>query len=91
MANLKVNVVSSTSTLWQGEAKMVVAPAADGEIGLLAGHTPLLSVMRQGEVRITPLDGGARVSVTVSGGFLSVDDDQVTVVAEDAELTTTRN
>lgn len=66
---------------------MIVAPAADGEIGILAGHTPLLSLLKAGRVRITPTQGD-RVTVSVAGGFLSVDDDQITVVADAAEILT---
>ncbi|SNS52853.1 ATP synthase F1 subcomplex epsilon subunit [Micrococcales bacterium KH10] len=85
MALLDVNVVSTSTTMWQGKATMVVAPAADGEIGLLVGHSPLLSVLQAGRVRITA-DNGDRILIDVTGGFLSLDTDQVTVVADDAEL-----
>ncbi len=84
MAQLEVNLASSHATVWQGAARLVVAPAADGEIGLLAGHTPVLSVLTSGRVRIDPIKG-ARVEFTVSGGFLSIDSDQVTIVADDVE------
>ncbi len=63
---------------------MVSAPASDGEIGILAGHTPVLSVLRRGEVRVTPLSGPVQRWV-VEGGFLSVDDNRVTAVVDAAE------
>jgi len=62
---------------------MVSAPAADGDIGILPGHTPLLAILREGDVRITSTDGVPR-TVRVDEGFLSVDDDKVTVVAHAA-------
>ncbi|GIJ00146.1 ATP synthase F1 subcomplex epsilon subunit [Sediminihabitans luteus] len=87
MAHLNVDVVATDRKVWSGEARMVSAPAADGEIGILAGHSPLLAVLRQGALRITPTDGEA-LSATVSGGFISVDDNQVTIVADDVEVAT---
>ncbi|GHS88044.1 F0F1 ATP synthase subunit epsilon [Cellulomonas hominis] len=84
MAQLEVDLVAADGTIWSGEARMVSAPASDGEIGILVGHTPVLSVLRRGEVRVTPADGPVQRWV-VEGGFLSVDDDQVTVVVDAAE------
>lgn len=81
MALLNVDLVAADRKVWSGPATMVAAPAADGEIGILPGHTPVLSVMRAGRVRIRP-QNGAVVEVHVTGGFLSVDDDQVMVVAD---------
>ncbi|BDZ42968.1 hypothetical protein GCM10025865_22670 [Paraoerskovia sediminicola] len=85
MAHLNVDVVATDRKIWSGEARQVSAPAADGEIGILAGHSPLLAVLRPGALRITPADGVV-VRATVSGGFISVDDNQVTVVADDVEV-----
>lgn len=86
MAQLEVSLVSANETVWEGAARMVVAPAADGEIGLLAGHTPVLSVLKTGTVRIDPVDGDS-VVVAVSGGFLSIDSDVVTIVVDEATVT----
>ncbi len=85
MAQLEVNLVSARETVWAGAARMVVAPAADGEIGLLAGHTPVLSVLRSGTVRVQPIEGDP-IAVAVSGGFLSIDSDVVTIVVDDADV-----
>jgi F-type H+-transporting ATPase subunit epsilon len=84
MAQLEVDLVDTDGTIWSGEARQVSAPASDGEIGILAGHTPVLSVLRHGEVRVIET-GGAVHRWTVEGGFLSVDGDQVTVVVDAAE------
>ncbi|WP_129338458.1 F0F1 ATP synthase subunit epsilon [Cellulomonas endophytica] len=84
MAELEVDIVATDGKVWSGTARQVTAPAADGEIGVLAGHTPLLSVLRPGEVRVTPAGGGAPERWTVEGGFLSVDSDHVTVVVDAA-------
>ncbi|TQL01257.1 F0F1 ATP synthase subunit epsilon [Cellulomonas sp. SLBN-39] len=84
MAQLEVDLVAADGKVWSGAARLVSAPAADGDIGILAGHTPILSVLRPGSVRVEPAGGGATLSWRVDGGFLSVDDDQVTVVVDAA-------
>lgn len=84
MAQLEVDVVAADGKVWSGSARQVSAPAADGDIGILAGHTPILSVLRPGAVRVVPAGGGAPLSWHVDGGFLSVDSDQVTVVVDSA-------
>lgn len=86
MAHLDVDLVAADRKIWSGEASMVVAPAADGEIGILPGHAPVLAVMRAGEVRVTPLSG-APVHGMIDGGFLSVDSNRVTIVAGSVALT----
>ncbi len=84
MAQLEVDLVDTDGTIWSGPARLVSAPASDGDIGILVGHTPVLSVLRHGEVRVVE-QGGSVHRWTVEGGFLSVDDDQVTVVVDAAE------
>lgn len=83
MAHLEVDVVAADRRVWRGDARMVSAPAADGDIGILPGHTPVLAVLRAGVVRITSADGSLK-SVGVDEGFLSVDDDKVMVVVHAA-------
>jgi F-type H+-transporting ATPase subunit epsilon len=84
MANLEVDIVAADHRVWHGAAHMVSVPAADGDLGILPGHTPVLAVLRSGAVRITDLDGSSR-SVRVDEGFLSVDSDRVTVVVKSAQ------
>ncbi|GEN78379.1 F0F1 ATP synthase subunit epsilon [Actinotalea fermentans] len=86
MAHLEVDVVAADRRVWRGDAQAVSAPAADGDVGILPGHTPLLAILREGEVRITATDGATR-SVRVDEGFLSVDGDKVTVVVHTATET----
>jgi len=83
---LRVTVVSATAEVWSGEASMVVARTTEGEIGILAGHQPMLGVLSAGEVRITT-ESGAKITATAEDGFLSVDNDTVTIVAGLAEVT----
>jgi len=82
VAQLEVDIVAADGKVWSGTARIVSAPAADGDIGILAGHTPLLSVLRPGAVRVVPVGEGTPLSWHVDGGFLSVDSDQVTVVVD---------
>lgn len=82
---LKVAVVDRSRTLYQGEASQVIMPAADGDLGVLPGHQPLLVVLRAGQVRVdAPGSTGKAGSheFPVKAGFASVDNDTVTVVLE---------
>ena len=85
MANLQVSVVSADKELWSGEAKQVVARTQIGQIGLLAGHEPVLGILASGEVRITTTDGTV-ITAQAEDGFLSMQNDVVTIVAGEAEL-----
>ena len=83
---LHVELVSVEREVWSGEATMVVARTTEGEIGVLPGHAPLLGQLAEGhDVRIQQ-EGGRDLVVTVSGGFLSVTDEGVTILAESATL-----
>jgi F-type H+-transporting ATPase subunit epsilon len=86
MADLQVSVVSADAELWSGAARQVVARTLIGQIGLLAGHEPVLGILAPGEVRITTTDGGV-ITATAEDGFLSMQNDVVTIVAGAAELT----
>ncbi len=85
MADLNVAVVSSERSLWQGTARSVVAKTPEGEIGILAGHEPVLALLVEGPLRVETTDG-TKVVVAVHGGFFSVAKDEVKVIAEVAEL-----
>lgn len=79
---LKVSVISPERVLFEGEVQGVVAPAFDGEVGILTGHAPMLTLLGRGELRLT--GAGAESRFTVQGGFLQVVDDTVRVVTEHA-------
>ncbi len=83
--NLRVELVSAEKAVWSGEAKMVVAKTVEGEIGLLAGHEPMLAILASGEVRIT-LPEGEKILANAADGFLSVENNIVTIVARNAQL-----
>jgi F-type H+-transporting ATPase subunit epsilon len=80
---LKVALISPERRVFEGEAEMVVAPAWDGEVGILRGHAPMLTLLGQGVLRITST--GSEQRFRLSGGFLQVVDDHVTVLSEAAE------
>ncbi len=81
---LRVELVAVEQKVWSGEAEMVIARTTEGELGVLPGHTPLLGQLAEpGQVRIRPV-GGEEMVWDVSGGFLSITADGVTVLAETA-------
>jgi F-type H+-transporting ATPase subunit epsilon len=85
VAELHVELVAADRKIWSGEARMVIARTLDGEIGILPGHIPVLGVMESGPVRIDTTDGES-IMAAVHGGFLSVADNVVSILAEVAEL-----
>jgi F-type H+-transporting ATPase subunit epsilon len=76
---LHISVISPESLLFEGDAPSVVAPAYDGEVGILTGHAPMLTLLGKGTLRV-----GDGPSFSVAGGFLQVVDNQVRVVTEKA-------
>ena len=79
---LQVSVISPEAILYEGTADSVVAPAFDGEVGVLTGHAPMLTLLGTGELRLAGQGGGRRF--TVEGGFMQVADNHVRVVTERA-------
>ena len=79
---LKVSVISPESVLFEGETDSVIAPAYDGEVGILTGHAPLMALLGDGVLR---LGSGSSRRFKVGGGFMQVLDNQVRVVTEKAE------
>jgi F-type H+-transporting ATPase subunit epsilon len=86
MAELHVEVVAVESEVWRGEAREVIARTTEGELGILPGHASLLGELAPGATVRILQEGGQEVVAAVHGGFLSVTDEGVTVLAEVAEL-----
>lgn len=84
MADIEVEIVGAEGKLWSGSAWQVSAKAGEGEIGILAGHEPVLSVLQPGEVRVFPERGAQPERWQVEGGFLSFDSNHLTIVVDDA-------
>jgi F-type H+-transporting ATPase subunit epsilon len=81
---LGVRVLSPDGVVWEGAATMVVAPSVMGEVGILPRHAPLIAFLRVGETRIKTLEE-TEVVLATSEGYLSVEEDQVLVLVEQAE------
>lgn len=82
---LQVELVAADRTVWSGEATMVIARTVEGDIGVLRGHAPVLSVLADAVVEIDTGDGDV-VIAAVDGGFLSVANDRVSILSEHAVL-----
>ncbi|WP_207453093.1 F0F1 ATP synthase subunit epsilon [Herbiconiux sp. SYSU D00978] len=85
MAELTVSVVSADAEVWTGPATQVSARTTEGEIGILPGHEPILAILGAGEVRVKGTDG-VWIKADAADGFLSVENDTVTIVARHAAL-----
>ena len=79
---LRVSIISPERVLYEGETESLVAPAFDGEVGILTSHAPMMTLLGRGELRLGAEGAGRRFQV--EGGFLQVVDDQVRVVTERA-------
>ena len=86
MTDLHVELVSVEREIWSGEATQVNARTTEGEIGILAGHATLLGQLAEGFIVTIRRSGGDDITAAVHGGFLSVTDQGVTILAERAEL-----
>ena len=86
MAELHVELVSVEREVWSGEADQVIARTTEGEVGILPGHAPMLGQLADGGTVRIQQAGGAEVRAAVHGGFLSVTEQGLTVLAEVAEL-----
>ena len=82
---LQIELVAADRIVWSGEAREVIARTAEGDIGVLGGHAPLLSLLVPGVVEIFPSEGDV-VRAAVSEGFISVAADRVSILSEDIAL-----
>ena len=82
MATLQVNIVSAEQAIFSGEAEMVVAPGETGEVGILPGHTPLMTRIRPGTVKVKLVGQDKEEIVYVSGGILEVQPKSLTILAD---------
>lgn len=85
MANtIHIDVVSAEESVFSGEAEFVVLPGEAGELGIYPRHTPLITRIRPGAVRIVPPGGGEEQLIFVAGGILEVQPKVITVLADTA-------
>jgi len=83
MSTIKVDVVSAERSLFEGQAKFVALPGEAGELGVLPGHTPLITRIKPGTVKIV-LEDGTEESIFVAGGLLEIQPHHVTVLSDTA-------
>jgi F-type H+-transporting ATPase subunit epsilon len=86
VAKLRVGVVSPEREIWSGEADMVIAKTVDGEIGIMPEHAPVLGVLVEGGVLRVKRGAEGDLVAAVHGGFISVANNEVSILAEAAEL-----
>ena len=86
MANptIHIDVVSAEEEIYSGEAEFIVLPGEAGELGIYPRHTPLITRIKPGAVRIVPAGGGEEELIFVAGGILEVQPKLVTVLADTA-------
>jgi F-type H+-transporting ATPase subunit epsilon len=82
MAKLRFSLVAPERELYSGEVDQVVAPGAEGQFGVLAGHAPFMTTLKEGEVIV--LDGSSRRIFGIRGGFADVTGEGLTILAEHA-------
>ena len=83
MAKLQLDIVTAERLVASEEVDVLVAPGVDGELAILPHHAPLLTVLKPGEIRV--LNDGEESDIVVSGGFMEVMPDKVTILADTAE------
>jgi F-type H+-transporting ATPase subunit epsilon len=83
MSTIQVDVVSAEESIFSGMAKFVALPGESGELGIMPGHTPLITRIKPGAVRIEKEDGNEEF-VFVAGGILEVQPNHVTVLSDTA-------
>lgn len=81
----QVDVVSPEAKVWSGEATFLIARTPEGEIGVMAGHEPVMGALETGAVVVTGVDGST-TTIGVHGGFLQILDNQVTLLTDRATV-----
>ena len=88
MKTVTVNIVTPDGPVYDSEVTMVIAKTTSGEIGVLAGHIPMVAPLAIGAVKLKKEDGTTEV-VAVSGGFIEVRPDKISILAPSAEVAAT--
>ncbi|MDR2748287.1 MAG: ATP synthase F1 subunit epsilon [Bifidobacteriaceae bacterium] len=81
---MQYDFVSPAGKIMDGKCVQVIAPSVEGEIGILYDHEPILTALKEGQVRIS--DEKVVHKVEITGGFLSVDSNEITIVADSAKV-----
>ena len=88
MAELNFDLVSPEKLIRSGPVHMVVVPGTDGDFAVLAGHAPMMSTIRPGELAVYATAGATPERITIEGGFAEVNEKGLTILAEKAEPVT---
>ena len=80
---IKLDIVTAERSVFSDEVDVVVAPGIEGQLGIMPHHTPLMTTLQAGELRVRK--GGEELSLAISGGFLEVRPDRIIVLADSAE------
>jgi len=83
MAGIRLDIVTAERQVYSDEVDVIVAPGIEGELAILPHHAPLMTTLQPGELRVK--QGGEEFSLAISGGFLEVRPDRVTILADAAE------
>jgi len=83
MVGIRLDIVTAERLVYSDEVDVIIAPGIEGELGILPHHTPLMTTLRPGELRVKR--GGEEFSLAVSRGFLEVRPDRVTILVDAAE------
>ncbi len=83
MTGIMLDIVTPEKVVYSEEVDIVIAPGVDGELGILPNHTPLMTTLQAGELRVRR--AGEEFSLAISGGFLEVRPDRVIVLADAVE------
>ena len=86
MADLHFELVTPERAVFSTDAHMIVVPGSEGDMGILAGHAPVMTTIRDGEIRIYSNANTVVQRITVAGGFAEVNEAGLTVLAEQATL-----
>jgi F-type H+-transporting ATPase subunit epsilon len=85
MADLHFELVTPERQVLAADVYMVVVPGSEGEFGVMAGHAPFMTTLRDGDLAVYRSAGAAPETIRVSGGFAEVGDNGLTILAENAE------
>ena len=83
MPSIRLDIVTAEGAVYSDDVDVLVAPGVEGQLGILPHHTPLMTMLQPGELRVRK--GGEEVSLAITGGFLEVRPDRVIVLADAAE------
>ncbi|MDP3878958.1 MAG: F0F1 ATP synthase subunit epsilon [Dehalococcoidales bacterium] len=83
MSSIRLDIVTAERSIYSDDVEMVIAPGIEGQLGILPHHTPLMTILQPGELRVKK--SGTEFSLAISGGFLEVRPDRIIVLADAAE------